>query len=130
MKLGKELGRLPQIVNNHYLAMGEREKRRPNRTSIRTLSFNHLDLKMGWSTFRSLSFPLFRYIRRQHTSAQRFRPFTMSAAETQTVNTTHRLRALRELMAQEKHDVNAVIIPSEDQRMLQPNHTWRQSMTF
>ena len=45
----------------------------------------------------------------------------MDPAEVQTVNTTHRLGALRELMAQEKYDVNAVIIPSEDQRALRTN---------
>lgn len=39
----------------------------------------------------------------------------MGSAEAQKVNTTQRLLALRELMAQEKHDVNALIIPSEDQ---------------
>ncbi|KAF9653718.1 Creatinase/aminopeptidase [Thelephora ganbajun] len=70
---------------------------------------------MGWGGFRSLSLSLFRYTRPKHTSIQKFRPFTMGAAEAQTVNTTHRLRALRELMAQEKYDVNALIIPSEDQ---------------
>lgn len=42
----------------------------------------------------------------------------MDAAEIQKVNTTRRLRALRELMNQENYDVNAVIIPSEDQRAL------------
>lgn len=43
----------------------------------------------------------------------------MGAAETQTVNTTQRLRTLRELMGQERYNVNALIIPSEDQRTLQ-----------
>lgn len=85
---------------------------------------------MGWGGFRSLSLPLFRYTRRQYPSIQRFRPFTMDAAEMKTVNTTRRLRALRELMAQEKYDVNAVIIPSEDQRALQTNPTRTQSLTF
>ena len=43
----------------------------------------------------------------------------MGAAETQTVNTTQRLQTLRELMGQERYDVNTLIIPSEDQRALQ-----------
>ncbi|KAF9788041.1 Creatinase/aminopeptidase [Thelephora terrestris] len=64
--------------------------------------------------FRSVSLP-FRYIHRNHLSIQRFRPFTMGSAEVLRVNTTQRLRVLRELMAQEKYDVNALIVPSEDQ---------------
>lgn len=40
----------------------------------------------------------------------------MGPAEAQTVNTTKRLQALRELMGQDKYNVNALIIPSEDQR--------------
>jgi hypothetical protein len=74
--------------------------------------------KMGWYGFRSLSLPLFRCTRRQYPSIQRFRPFTMATAEVQKVNTTQRLQALRELMAQEKYDVNALIVPSEDQRTI------------
>jgi hypothetical protein len=54
----------------------------------------------------------------------------MGTAEAQTVNTTERLQALRKLMAQENHDVNAVIIPSEDQRALQTNHAWTRLLTF
>ena len=84
---------------------------------------------MGWGRFRSLSLPLFHAIRPQHLSVQRSRLSTMGAAETQTVNTAHRLRALRELMAQAKYDVNAVIIPSEDQRARQTNHARTQSLT-
>lgn len=42
----------------------------------------------------------------------------MGSAEVQRVNTTQRLRVLRELMVQEKHHVNALIVPSEDQRAL------------
>lgn len=40
----------------------------------------------------------------------------MASAEVQKVNTTQRVRALRELMAQDKYDVTALIVPSEDQR--------------
>lgn len=47
----------------------------------------------------------------------------MGTAEVERVNTTKRLQALRELMAQEKYDVNALIVPSEDQRTVQPDLT-------
>lgn len=73
---------------------------------------------MGRGGFRSLFLPLFRNAQRQYQTVQRSKPFTMGAAETQTVNTTQRLRALRELMTQEKYDVDTLIIPSEDQRAL------------
>lgn len=41
---------------------------------------------------------------------------TMAAATTGTVKTTQRLAALRELMAQKEHNVQAYVVPSEDQR--------------
>lgn len=42
--------------------------------------------------------------------------FTMGAIGTQTVNTSKRLAALRELMSQPNYNVNAMVVPSEDQR--------------
>lgn len=41
----------------------------------------------------------------------------MGAVGTQTVDTSARLKALRELMSQ-THNVDAFVVPSEDQRML------------
>jgi hypothetical protein len=46
------------------------------------------------------------------------RSFTMGAIGAQTVNTTQRLQSLRELMKQTKHNVHALVVPSEDQRTL------------
>lgn len=37
---------------------------------------------------------------------------------TQTINTSERLAKLRELMRQKENDVNAYVVPSEDQREL------------
>lgn len=41
----------------------------------------------------------------------------MGAKAAQTVDTTKRLEALRTLMAKPEHNVTAIVIPSEDQRM-------------
>ena len=43
------------------------------------------------------------------------RPYASMAAHA-TVNTTARLQALRELMAKPEYDVQAVVVPTEDQR--------------
>ena len=66
--------------------------------------------------FKSAFLPFFR----STCITQRPRPFTMGTAEVERVNTTQRLQALRELMAQEKYDVNVLIVPSEDQRATHP----------
>ena len=42
----------------------------------------------------------------------------MGAIGTQTVNTTARIAALRELMSSKEHNVDALVVPSEDQREL------------
>ena len=42
-----------------------------------------------------------------------------------TVNTTDRLRALRELMAKPEYNVQAVVIPTEDQRKYHINPSIR-----
>lgn len=54
----------------------------------------------------------------------------MGSAEVQKVNTTQRLLALRELMAQEKYNVNTLIVPSEDQRAPQSIRIRRPPLTF
>lgn len=41
---------------------------------------------------------------------------TMGARATQTVDTAGRLQALRELMRKAENNVNAYVVPSEDQR--------------
>jgi hypothetical protein len=40
----------------------------------------------------------------------------MGAAGVETVNTTQRLAGVRELMAKKEHSVQALVVPSEDQR--------------
>jgi Xaa-Pro aminopeptidase len=40
----------------------------------------------------------------------------MANAEAHTVNTTERLAKLRELMKKEEYNVEAFVVPSEDQR--------------
>jgi hypothetical protein len=47
--------------------------------------------------------------------------FTMGGTATQTVNTSQRLAALRALMSKSEYNVNALVIPSEDQRALSPS---------
>ncbi len=44
----------------------------------------------------------------------------MGGPATQTVNTTKRLQALRQLMSKPENDVKAYVIPSEDQRWCCP----------
>ncbi|PSS29828.1 hypothetical protein PHLCEN_2v2669 [Hermanssonia centrifuga] len=56
-------------------------------------------------------------LRPSRADALRFRLFTttMGGPATQTVNTTKRLQALRQLMSKPENDVKAYVIPSEDQ---------------
>lgn len=112
-----------QIIDKCSIARSQLRER--ERKSARTgpRSAHHLGSitlieNMRQCGIRSVSFPLFRYTHRNYLPTQRIRPFTMGSAEVQRVNTTQRLRVLRELMAQEKRDVNALIVPSEDQRAL------------
>ena len=117
-ELAKVLDHPPQIIDNAFPVVGERgEAPKSDLDPFLQVQLPWLK-KMGWGVFRSFSLSLFRYTRHQLPPSQRFGPFTMGAAETQTVNTTKRLQALRELMSQEKYNVNALIIPSEDQRAL------------
>ena len=53
---------------------------------------------------------------------QRFKNFSMTSTEAQTVNTTKRLTDLRELMKQKENSVQAYVVLSEDQRRY---HLWR-----
>ena len=57
----------------------------------------------------------------QNTRSYRSSP-TMSAIGTQTVDTSDRLAALRKHMT--KHNIDAYIVPSEDQRKSQGPSDW------
>jgi Xaa-Pro aminopeptidase len=46
---------------------------------------------------------------------------SMGAVGTQTVNTTVRLAALRELMSKKENNVDVFVVPSEDQREHSPH---------
>lgn len=56
------------------------------------------------------------------------RLFTTMGANVQTVNTSKRLQALRQLMSNPDNDVTAYVVPSEDQRTLNRQVTrWTSS---
>lgn len=69
------------------------------------------------------------------TASRAFKPGIycfLSTMASQTVNTTKRLDALRQLMAKPENDVTAYVIPSEDQRQCpcSRNDTVRSLMPF
>lgn len=53
---------------------------------------------------------------------------TMGAPAAQTVDTTKRLEALRQYMSQPEYNVDAVVIPSEDQRKFLHVHFFRHAL--
>ena len=68
---------------------------------------------MLWTSFlRPRRVPFLRFTLRSRLS------ISMGAIGTQRVDTTARLAALRELMAKEENNVDAFVVPSEDQREL------------
>lgn len=70
------------------------------------------------SEMRLSSFPFtLRRVTLNFTSCLRLSR-SMGAITTQTVNTTARLAALRELMSKKEYNVDVFVVPSEDQRKL------------
>jgi hypothetical protein len=61
----------------------------------------------------AVSFPIILHQLRPFTSTL---SLTMGAVGKHRVDTTERIAALRKVMAQKEHAVDALVIPSEDQR--------------